>query len=172
MEKHKKRIKNSIIVICIILLIAIGSILLYYNKNSSNQEKYAEILEDGTKVNTSSKLAKTRIVDDLEITNIQLVLKDEISTITADVINNTNEVKGNFNVELKIIDKKGNEFITLSAYVERVEPGQTVRLDAAATLDFANAYDIEITKIEEPDYTAIMEELEDDTVIEQSVEEQ
>lgn len=116
--------------------------------SSKPTEENVELLEDGTKLNVSSKLSETKTAGNYEISNIQLTEKDGQSLILADVKN-----VGSSKTELKfakltLLDKDGKEITTIQAIIGEAEPGATVQLNASATMDFANAYDFTITIVE------------------------
>ena len=110
-------------------------------------EEFVEDQEDGSKVNTSEELKKTKTIDGLEISNIRLVENNNVSQVVADVTNPTNETLGDFPVEIIVKDKEGNEITRIGGYIDRVNAGETAQLNASATSDFANAYDFEIVKM-------------------------
>ena len=110
-------------------------------------EEFVEVQEDGSKVNTSEELKKTKTIDGLEISNIRLVENNNVSQVVADVTNPTNGTLGDFPVEIIVLDKEGNEITRIGGYIDRVNAGETVELNASATSDFANAYDFEIVKM-------------------------
>ena len=109
-------------------------------------EEFVEVQEDGSKVNTSEELKKTKTIDGLEISNIRLVENNNVSQIVADITNPTNETRGDFPVDIIVSDKEGNEITTIGGYIDKVNPGETAQLNASATSDFANAYDFEVVK--------------------------
>ena len=110
-------------------------------------EEFVEVQEDGSKVNTSEELKKTKTIDGLEISNIRLVENNNVSQVVADVTNPTNGTLGDFPVEIIVKDKEGNEITRIGGYIDRVNAGETVQLNASATSDFANAYDFEVVKM-------------------------
>ena len=110
-------------------------------------EEFVEVQEDGSKVNTSEELKKTKTIDGLEISNIRLVENNNVSQIVADITNPTNETRGDFPVDIIVRDKEGNKITTIGGYVDKVNPGKTAQLNASATSDFANAYNFEIVKM-------------------------
>ena len=109
-------------------------------------EEFVEVQEDGSKVNTSEELKKTKTIDGLEISNIRLVENNNVSQVVADITNTTNETIGDFPVDIIVRDKEGNEITTIGGYIDKVNPGETAQLNASATSDFANAYDFEVVK--------------------------
>ena len=149
--------KKVWIVIVILILILVVILISKGNKNKENEgkgtqenetqvEEYVNTLSDGTKINTSNKLAEAKTIDGLEVSNIRLTEKNNLSKILATVKNPTNETKGGYAVIIKLIDKKGETLKEIEAYIDKVKAGDTVTLNTAATVDFANAYDFTITK--------------------------
>ena len=114
------------------------------------QEKnneYIKTEEEGTRVNTSDKIKKAKfIIDGLEISNIQLSELVGKTSLTADVKNSTEEKKGDIELTITLYKKDGSVLVEMGGYIGTVEAGATSKIDAAATLDYANAYDIKIEK--------------------------
>ena len=109
-------------------------------------EEFVEVKADGTKVNTSNQLSKIKKIDGLEISNIKLTENGNVSQIIADVKNPTSSTLGDFAINITILDKAGNEIAVIGGYIDKVEAGKTVQLNASATVDFANAYDFKVSK--------------------------
>ena len=151
-----------IVLLIIIVLLIVIIVAVNVNKNKGNEEntqtpaigvveenkveEFVEVQEDGSKVNTSEELKKTKTIEGLEISNIRLVENNNVSQVVAEVKNPTNEILGDFPVDIIVKDKEGKEITTIGAYIDKVNPGETVELNASATSDFANAYDFEIVK--------------------------
>lgn len=109
-------------------------------------EEFVQVNEDGTKINVSSKLKETKTIDGIEIGNLQLTTKNNVSIILGTVTNNTDEVKGGYPIDLTILDKEGKKIVTIGASIQQLQPGQSAEFNTSATFDFANAYDFTITK--------------------------
>jgi len=109
-------------------------------------ENFVQVQNDGTKVNQSEELKKIKTVDGLEISNIQLTEKGNLSVLIADVKNNTDTVKGDFGVSITLLDKDGKDMITIAGYIDKVEAGKTVKMETSATTQLTNAYDFKIVK--------------------------
>ena len=107
-------------------------------------EEFVDVLEDGTKLNTSSKLSETKTFGNYEVSNIQLTEQNGQSLILADVKNIGATKADVVLIDITLLDKEGNEITTIGGIIGDVEPGQTVQLNASATTDFANAYDFSI----------------------------
>lgn len=156
--KGKEIMIVSGIIIVLLLVIIIGATINKNNDNPVNPQvgeigqnvssdgEFTEVMLDGTKVNTSDALSKTKEVDGLEISNIRLVEKDNVSQLLADVKNPTSSTKGDFPVNIIVLDKSGNEIVNIGGYIDKVNAGETVQLNASATVDFANAYDFKVEK--------------------------
>ena len=150
-----------IVLLVIILLLIVIIVAVNANKKTEENtqtseigvieenkvEEFVEVQEDGSKVNTSEELKKTKTIDGLEISNIRLVENNNVSQVVADVTNPTNGTLGDFPVEIIVKDKEGNEITRIGGYIDRVNAGETVQLNASATSDFANAYDFEVVKM-------------------------
>lgn len=149
-----KEKKFLIILVAVAIIIVIGIVIFKNvgkkeeNTTPENQvvEEYVKVLEDGTRLNTSDKLSQTKTFDGLEITNFQLTEKNNVTVLLGTITNKSNETKGDYPVNIKILDKDGNEIITVGGYISPLEAGQSTQLNCSASFDYANAYDFEIIK--------------------------
>ena len=114
--------------------------------NTVEEEKYVEVLENGTKLNTSEKLKETKEIDGMEISNMQLTEEGNITKVLGTITNKSNTTKGNYEINIKLIDENGKELTTLVGYIGELEPGESTQLSTSTTFDYANTYDVEITK--------------------------
>ena len=161
--KGKEIMVVSIIIIILLIIIIvgvnkgkekeeinnIGTENINENQGTEEKEELGEFeteTVDGTKVNISEELSETKELEGLEISNIKLIEKENLSVLTADVKNPTNETLGEYDVNITIIDKEGNEIITIAGYIDKVEAGKTVELNTSVTADVADAYDFKISK--------------------------
>lgn len=155
-KKKTKTNKSKAILILALIIVIIVILVVLVVKNKKSQENanqtatqgetqfYRE--EEGTKINTSNKLTETKEIEGLEITNASLSEFENNSTFIATLTNKTDSASGEFYLDLKFVDKDNNEIATISCYVDKVEPGKSIELNAAATASLANAYDYTITK--------------------------
>ncbi len=153
MEKDKKVwIFIGVVILLIVILLIVkangkkGNGEVKNIEQSAQQEEHVNVLADGTKVNTSNKLAETKTIDGLEVSNIRLTEKNNVSRILATVNNPTSQEKGGFAVKITLLTKDGSVLKELEAYLDKVLPGEQATLNTAATVDFANAYDFKIEK--------------------------
>ena len=110
------------------------------------KEKFVTILEDGTKLNISSKLHETKDFEGMEIMNLQLTENNNTTLLLGEITNTSPNVQGGYLVNIVIIDEQGNEMTTIEAYIKELNPGQSTQLSSKTTLDYANAYDISISR--------------------------
>ena len=154
----KKEIRAIIIIILVGVLIILG---IYFatrkkqNNESKNDniieqnkvtEEYVQVLDNGTKLNTSTKLKQMKRVEGLEVGNIQLTHKNGISVVLANVVNNTSNTTELMAISLTLIDKNGNVLEELSGLISPLAPGTSTQLNMGASADYANAYDFIIVK--------------------------
>ena len=152
MKKNEKRMIGILLIITVIVIIA--AIVIGSNKkkeqtdeNKQNEvEEFVNVLEDGTRLNKSDKLHETKTFDGMEITNFQLTEKDNVSLLLGTVTNTSSETKGGYPVQIIVVDKQGNEIITVDAFLGELKPGASSQLSTSATFDYANAYDFSIKK--------------------------
>lgn len=159
MKSNEK--KAILVIISIFAVVIIGLLIARGMKKEDNtpepqkptnvtenqqNEPYTEKLSDGTRQNTSNRLQQKKIVEGLEISNIRMSEKNNVTIIFADVTNNSSESIGNFGVRILVKDDKGNTIDQTGGVIQLVKPGETVELNASTAADFANCYDIEIIK--------------------------
>jgi len=107
-------------------------------------EEFVQVLEDGSKINTSTKLNETKNVNGLEIGNIQLSMVNGETILLANVKNNTGVDIGVKAIDIVLYNKNGGEIVTINGVIGNVKAGESVQLEASTTLDFANAYDFKV----------------------------
>lgn len=157
----KKKSIVLLIVICMMSLLFVGCSLFENEDKKVNNpldehqkqeqkedvNEYIKTEDDGTRVNTSDKIKNAKFtIDGLEISNIQLSELVGKTSLVADVKNNTQEKKGDIELLITLYKKDGSVLLEMGGYIGTVEAGATSKIDAAATLDYANAYDIKIEK--------------------------
>ena len=150
MKSNEKRMIIISSVIVVIIIIGIVLILINKPKNEqkedTNTEKYVEILQDGTKLNKSERLNKTRKLDELEIKDIQLTNKNGVSVLLATVTNLGNKDLEITEVKVRLYDENYNIMEEINGVISQTKPGESVQLNVAISEDYANAYDLTIEK--------------------------
>ena len=158
MKKEEKLMIGILILILIVVLIL--GIVMSINKNKKNDnidegkvagenasvEEFVKVLDDGTKLNTSDKLKEKKTIDGMEITDLQLTMNGNVSLLLGKITNTSSTTKGGYPINITVLDKKENEIITIKAYIKELDAGESTELNTSATFDYANAYDIKISK--------------------------
>ena len=111
---------------------------------NTQEEKYAQVQDNGLKVNTSNKLKETKKLGNLEISNISLKSQGNESYITANVKNIGNTTNGDKFITITVLDDKQNIITKIDAYLSTIEAGQETILRSTTSADFANAYDFKV----------------------------
>lgn len=148
--------KKVLLITVLIGVVIIVGLLLWRNKGDNSQNKgeiqnlsdgqYTQQLQDGGKVNISQELKKTKKLDELEITNIQLKEIGGITNLLADVQNKSEKQVESKKVKVEILNKSGEVITTLKGRIDSIPAGGKVQLNMAVTADVANAYDFKISK--------------------------
>ena len=150
----KKNEKRMILILLVVLVIAI--IIFAVNKNSNknkgenqteenNTEKYVQVLEDGTKLNTSEQLNKTKQVGAYKFENMQLTEQGSQTVLLADVTNTSSSATNMQLLDVTLLDKNGKEIVTIGGIISPLQPGAKTQFNTSMTLDYANTYDFKIT---------------------------
>lgn len=155
MKKQERGI--TIIALVVIALIAIMIIIIMVNtfkkngqeevnevQGTAQEEGYVQTLIDGSKLNKSKELLKDKRLGELEISNIQLKETGGITTILADVKNNTNHEIQEKDITIEVLDRQGNIITNLNGTIDTVYAGEKVQLNMSVTGDVTNAYDFRI----------------------------
>ena len=155
---RKIRIATCIIIIIIVLfIVCLKTILKKDIDNTENSENefvlynssiadYVKTSEDGTKINISPKINQDMKLNGLDIKNIQLTCKNGITTLLADVLNNTNKDSGMKNINIKLLDENSKEIRTVSGYIPALKIGETTKLNVSMSSNLIIAYDINFSE--------------------------
>lgn len=155
----KKSEKQMVSILIIVAVIIIG--IIYFATRQENEvktnageqetenkvvEEFVQVLDDGTKLNTSTKLQQTKNIEGLDVGNIQLTHSNGLSVVLADVVNNSSKATDLMVVTLTLLDKNGNELEKIDGLISPLQPGASTQLNMGVTADHANAYDFTIVK--------------------------
>lgn len=129
MKKNKKLL---IILLVVILVVSAGVILkVFFFK----EEKTKTSFEDN-KATSAIKL------EEIEFKEITKIFENGITTIRANVYNNTKETK-NINVKILLKDEKGKEIKSMIQALEQIEPGRKKVLQTGITGDYTQVKEVE-----------------------------
>ena len=153
----RKQEKTYLIIIILIAIIALSIFFITRGKgkqeenkvvpNTENKvqaEEYVQVLENGTKLNTSTKLNETKTVGPYKIEDIQLTNKNGQTVLLANVTNVSNKETKLQLIDVVILDKKGNELGTVGGIIAPLKAGKSTQLNTGMSLDYSNAYDFKI----------------------------
>ena len=156
----KNKEKRMILILLVILIIAIVIFVVSKNLNKESKtkengsttqqentepEEFVQVLEDGTKLNTSTELNKEKQVGNYKFENMQLTTQDNQTVLLADVTNTGSNKTDIQLVDVTLLYKDGNEIITVGGIISQLEPGEKTQFKTSMTLDYANTYDFKIT---------------------------
>ena len=150
----KKKEKRMILILLVVLVIAVVIFVVSKNKKGNKEnteenkvvEEFVQVLEDGTRLNTSTKLNEMKKFEGLEFGNIQLTNSNGQSVLLADVKNTTQAETGLMLVDVTLYDKNGNELGTVGGIISPLKPGESKQFNTSMTIDYANADDFKVTK--------------------------
>ena len=151
------RIAIAVIIIIIVFIICFKILSKKDIDNTENNEKefvlydssiadYVKKSEDGTKINMSPKINQDTKLNELDIKNIQLTCKNGITTLLADVSNNTNKDSEMKNINIKLLDENNKEIRTVSGYIPALKIGETTKLNVSMSSNLIIAYDIKFSE--------------------------
>lgn len=153
-QKKNSKMAKAIITLLIIILAIIGIVFLVKNNNKENEQNqnnetttrpsYVEEIDSGVKINKSTKLNEAKEVSGYQITNIQLTTESGMTTLLADVTNNTGNKTRVQMVDITLLDEEGKELTTVTGIIDELEAGEKTQLNIAMTSDYINAYDFRV----------------------------
>lgn len=121
--------------------------ILVKQHGQTEEVKYYQTLEDGTKLNNSTELNKEREYKGLKISNIQLTEKNGMTVLLANVENVSGKDINDFtDIDITFYDKDKNKIETIEGLIIPLKAGGKTQLNASVTFDYSNAYTFEITE--------------------------
>ena len=159
---YKTKFRKIIIAACIIIIIIVFIVFIKtlskkdidITENSKNKfvlydssiADYVKTCEEGTKINISPKINQDMKLNELDIKNIQLTCKNGITTLLADVLNNTNKDSEMKNINIKFLDENNKEIRTVNGYIPALKIGETTQLNVSMSSNLSTAYDINFSE--------------------------
>lgn len=151
----KKKEKRGLLILILVAIAIITTLAIITNRKGKEVnsdateenkvvEEFVQVLEDGTKLNISTKLSETKIVDGLKIGNIQLTMQNGQSVLLADAENDTGKDIDIMLLDIILLDKNGNELTTIAGIIGNLKAGEKQQLNSSVTSDYANAYDFRV----------------------------
>ncbi len=152
MKKNEKKMISILIIVSVVILV----VLLIWNKTANKEaqkkadgqeqknEEYVEVLEDGTKLNTSEKAKETKRLGELEVKGIQITNGKGRTMILATVTNTGSKDMELTPIIVTLYDNKGNELEKINGVISPVKAGESVQMNVGSTRDYSNVYDFTI----------------------------
>ncbi len=151
MKKRKISIKAWVIVAIILIIIIVAVIVNINKKNKhetteNDENSYVEEIADGIKINKSTKLNESKLVNGLLISNIQLTESDGMTTLLADVTNKTEQKTSFKKLRIILLDENENEISSMIAFLNNINAGETTQLNVSTTSNYIKAYDFKVVE--------------------------
>ena len=144
MKKRKISIKAWVIVAIILIIIIVAVIVNINKKNKhetteNDENSYVEEIADGIRINKSTKLNESKLVNGLLISNIQLTESDGMTTLLADVTNKTEQKTSFKKLRIILLDENENEISSMIAFLNNINAGETTQLNVSTTSNYIKA---------------------------------
>ncbi len=151
MKKRKISIKAWVIVAIILIIIIVAVIVNINKKNKhetteNDENSYVEEIADGIRINKSTKLNESKLVNGLLISNIQLTESDGMTTLLADVTNKTEQKTSFKKLRIILLDENENEISSMIAFLNNINAGETTQLNVSTTSNYIKAYDFKVVE--------------------------
>lgn len=144
----KKKYLIVVLGMIIIILLIIKGIANENNKeiiqNINNDIDNTRII-NGITENISENLKQNKQVENLEITDINLVREDETTKFIAVAHNNTENKFDGSNAIVNFINENGDVYYELYIYIPEINSNDIGEINAALPDDITNAYDFRIS---------------------------
>lgn len=111
---------------------------------SQEKEEFVKILDNGIKQNISSKLKETKVIDGLEISNIDFFMSNYQTIFRADITNKSGKDTEARGINIIMLNKDGGKYATIPGVINAMRNGEKTKFEATLTLDFSNAYDFRV----------------------------
>ncbi len=148
--------KNTAILIVAIVIIIVMAIIVIIVKNKNTVESSQDVVgsvtsvstpanfqeaSDGSKTNTSTKVAQTKKVGNITIEETKIVYIKGITSITAKVINDGTE-KENIKLKIKLMNSDGSVKKEIEAQAGKTPANATKYIKTSITEDLVDVNDI------------------------------
>ena len=144
-----KKKKKVIFIIGIVLVIVLVILVSIYIKNTIEKNKQinqiVQNLEDGTKLNISKKLNKTKKIKEFEISDIQLTKDEEQTKLYAIVTNKGKEKTEMTLINIDFYDKDNKKMGSTIGIISPLEPSATTQLNVSTQGVYIEANNFKIT---------------------------
>lgn len=148
-KKDKKKIAIIAGIITVVIVAIIGITIAIINNNEKNKNidpetEFVEIDAEGNKRNISKKLKEAKTFGNMEMNNIELTAKKNVSLLKANFTNKGEETEKEKIVTVEILNKKKEVISSFDTVINKMDAGETIEFSMNITEDISNAYDLTI----------------------------
>lgn len=109
---------------------------------------YSEFV-DGKRINTSEEIKKElTLYDGLKVNNLKIEYQDNVTSINANILNDSEEEKGGYHAYLVFFNEKEEEIFKIKIYINKLLPHSESVFATGVPADISDIYRCEIKKIE------------------------
>ena len=134
--------KKKMLILGIVITIMIGIILVMFIRNNNDEvkDKPNTTIEDG-------KADNDVVVDNVTFSNITKIYDGGLTTLSAEMLNNTDKTKS-FKLEIILKDDDNNKVKSVMQIIENLEPDRIKILTTGIAGDYTNIKNIEFKVME------------------------
>ena len=133
-RKFINKNKKPILIVGIVILAIIVSLVIYFGFANKNQSKKSEKIS----AITAEGVIKEETLNGLKFSNVVLIKKNKMYTMTMDVSNPTNNDVDIKMVDIVLKDKYDHEVVTLVGYIGKaMKPGDSRTITASVSKDLS-----------------------------------
>lgn len=140
--------RKLVLYLLLIIVLALVILLIVVNVKKNNKNSVDSNLENNTQ-NSNEIYIDSRNISELDFNQIALKKEGENYIVTSEVINNTAEEKGGFNLQIVIKNENNEALLTLGDFVPKLQSTEKYNINTAVQFDLSQAKDIEIINIDE-----------------------
>ena len=155
-NKNMKTSKKNLILLLIVVVLVIIIMIFFVVMNRKGKDTNENVVENNDTNFTDQEgetqfyeeLEETKILNGLEIKNIQLTNKNNQSMLLAEIENKTGKETQEILINVIFSDKEGNQIGKIGGMIAPLKDGEKTKLSSSSMKDYSNAYNFEI-KIKE-----------------------
>lgn len=134
--------KKKMLILGIVITIMIGIILVMFIRNNNDEvkDKPNTTIEDG-------KADNDVVVDNVTFSNITKIYDGGVTTLSAEMLNNTDKTKS-FKLEIILKDDDNNKVKSVMQIIENLEPDRIKILTTGIAGDYTSIKNIEFKVME------------------------
>lgn len=166
-EKHMHKKKNQkifliigmIIIVCLVVFLLVKTNKKKDETNNTQKDNdegialyntaigdYVKETEDGIKINTSALINSDKILENLTITDVQLTYNSGVTSIIANVTNNSNIETSITTITATLVDENEKELCQVKGVLRALKVGETGKLNISMSGNYITAYNIKFSK--------------------------